>query len=155
MVIISLETAAGVDKDGDYWMTGRVDDILNVSGHRLGTAEIESAICNHPSVSESAVVGFPHDIKGQGIQCFVVIKPDQRSSKITVDEIRDMVRKRIGPIASPDKIIIVTDLPKTRSGKIMRRLLRKIASNETLENENTTTLANPEVLDELLLIKTK
>src|SRR4051794_14881759 len=115
------------DEDGYYWITGRVDDVLNVSGHRLGTAEIESALVGHAGVTEAAVVGFPHDIKGQGIWCYVTLKAGIEPSDALKKELRDHVRADIGPLASPDVIQWAPRLPKTRSGKIMRRILRKIA----------------------------
>ena len=138
------------DEDGDYWITGRVDDVLNVSGHRLGTAEIESALVAHEAVAEAAVVGYPHDIKGQGI--YVYITPNEGvtvSDELTKD-IRNWVRKELSPIASPDMIQWSPGLPKTRSGKIMRRILRKIAANEHQQLGDTSTLADPSVVDELV-----
>ena len=127
----SPATAARRDEDGYYWITGRVDDVLNVSGHRLGTAEIESALVAHPSVAEAAVVGFPHDIKGQGIYAYVTLNAGDRADGRTLrKELVGWVRKEIGPIATPDVIQLAPSLPKTRSGKIMRRILRKIAENE-------------------------
>lgn len=138
------------DEDGYYWITGRVDDVLNVSGHRLGTAEIESALVAHPSVAEAAVVGYPHDMKGQGIYVYVTpmsgVYPDDALTK----ELVNWVRKEIGPIATPDLIQWTPGLPKTRSGKIMRRILRKIAANEYGELGDTSTLADPAVVDELI-----
>jgi len=135
------------DKDGYYWITGRVDDVINVSGHRLGTAEIESALVAHPSVAEAAVVGYPHDLKGQGIYAFVILKHD-----VTVDEaeLKLSVRKTIGALAAPDLIQFVSGVPKTRSGKIMRRILRKIAENNFVDLGDTNTLTNPEVIEELI-----
>jgi acetyl-CoA synthetase len=118
------------DEDGYYWITGRVDDVLNVSGHRLGTAEVESALVAHPNVSEAAVVGFPHDLKGQGIYCYVTLMAGEAASDNLATELRNWVRKEIGPIASPDHIQFAPGLPKTRSGKIMRRILRKVAEND-------------------------
>ena len=138
------------DADGYYWITGRVDDVLNVSGHRLGTAEVESALVSHTKVSEAAVVGYPHDIKGQGIYCYVTLMQGEQGS----DELRkilvDHVRKDIGPFASPDKIQFAPGLPKTRSGKIMRRILRKIAEDEFHALGDTSTLADPAVVDDLV-----
>jgi acetyl-CoA synthetase len=138
------------DEDGFYWITGRVDDVLNVSGHRLGTAEIESALVGHPAVAEAAVVGFPHDIKGQGIYAYVTLKagvePTEALRKALVQEVRD----EISPIASPDVIQWAPGLPKTRSGKIMRRILRKIAENELGSLGDTSTLADPGVVDDLV-----
>src|SRR5262249_647154 len=130
------------DEDGYYWITGRVDDVINVSGHRLGTAEIESAIHEHASVAESAVVGYPHDIKGQGIYAFVTLREGIAPSDALKTEISQTVRKIIGPIATPDVIQWAPGLPKTRSGKIMRRILRKIAANEIDSLGDTSTLAD-------------
>ncbi len=138
------------DEDGYYWITGRVDDVINVSGHRLGTAEIESALVQHRAVAEAAVVGFPHDIKGQGIYCYVILKEGVEGSEALVDELRQQVRRLIGPIATPDVIQFVPGLPKTRSGKIMRRILRKIAAGEYRELGDTTTLAEPAVVEVLI-----
>ena len=118
------------DADGYYWITGRVDDVINVSGHRMGTAEVESALDSHPMVAESAVVGYPHDIKGQGIYAYVTLMEGEEASEELRKELVQWVRKEIGPIASPDLIQWAPGLPKTRSGKIMRRILRKIAANE-------------------------
>jgi acetyl-CoA synthetase len=138
------------DEDGYYWITGRIDDVINVSGHRLGTAEIESAINQHAGVAESAVVGCPHDIKGQGIYAYVIVKDGVTVSDDLKKEIVQTVRKTIGPIASPDAIQFTPGLPKTRSGKIMRRILRKIAANETENLGDTSTLADPSVVSELV-----
>ncbi len=138
------------DKDGYYWITGRVDDVLNVSGHRLGTAEIEGAIGAHPSVAEAAVVGYPHDIKGQGIYAFVTLMAGIEAGENTLTEIKLKVREIIGPHASPDKIQFTTALPKTRSGKIMRRILRKIAEGDTKNMGDISTLADPNVVENLL-----
>lgn len=138
------------DKDGYYWITGRVDDVLNVSGHRLGTAEIESALVSHSTVAEAAVVGFPHDLKGQGIYCYVTLKTGVKSTDELKKELREHVRQEIGPIASPDFIQWAPGLPKTRSGKIMRRILRKIAENQIDSLGDTSTLADPSVVQELL-----
>jgi len=138
------------DIDGDYWITGRVDDVINVSGHRLGTAEIESAIITHPAVAESAVVGYPHDLKGQGVYAYVILKNEFKSSDDMKNEINAAVRQNIGPIASLDKIHWVSGLPKTRSGKIMRRILRKIAENELSSLGDTSTLADPAVVEEII-----
>ncbi len=143
------------DEDGDYWITGRVDDVINVSGHRLGTAEIESAIITHPAVAESAVVGYPHDLKGQGIYAYITLRNDFKSSDALKKEINDAVRKSIGPIASLDKIHWVSGLPKTRSGKIMRRILRKIAENELTSLGDTSTLADPSVVEEIIKTREK
>ena len=138
------------DKDGYYWITGRVDDVLNVSGHRLGTAEIEGAIGAHPNVAEAAVVGFPHDIKGQGVYAFVTLMAGIEAGENTLNEIKLKVREMIGPHASPDKIQFTPALPKTRSGKIMRRILRKIAEGDTKNMGDTSTLADPGVVENLL-----
>jgi acetyl-CoA synthetase len=138
------------DADGYYWITGRVDDVLNVAGHRMGTAEIESALVAHPSVAEAAVVGMPHDLKGQGIYCYVTLKAGVAPSEALRKELVAWVRKEIGPIATPDAIQWAPGLPKTRSGKIMRRILRKIAANETDGLGDTSTLADPAVVEELI-----
>ncbi len=138
------------DEDGYYWITGRVDDVINVSGHRLGTAEIESALVGHDGVAEAAVVGFPHDIKGQGIYAYVTLDITHELTDDTVDDLKQWVRKEIGPIATPDFIQLAPGLPKTRSGKIMRRILRKIAANEADDLGDVTTLADPSVVDDLV-----
>ncbi len=138
------------DEDGYYWITGRVDDVINVSGHRMGTAEVESALVSHPSVAEAAVVGFPHDLKGQGIYAYVTLKTGEEYTDGLKKELVTHVRKEIGPIASPDVIHWAPGLPKTRSGKIMRRILRKIAENEPDKVGDTTTLADPSVVDQLI-----
>ena len=138
------------DADGDYWITGRVDDVLNVSGHRMGTAEVESALVAHHDVAEAAVVGYPHDIKGQGIYAYVTLMEGVQANDELLGELRQWVRKEIGPIASPDLIQWAPGLPKTRSGKIMRRILRKIAANEYQELGDTSTLADPSVVDDLV-----
>ena len=138
------------DEDGYYWITGRVDDVLNVSGHRLGTAEIESALVSHPAVAEAAVVGYPHDIKGQGIYVYITPNEGVTVSDELTKEVRNWVRKELSPIASPDMIQWSPGLPKTRSGKIMRRILRKIAANEHQQLGDTSTLADPSVVDELI-----
>jgi acetyl-CoA synthetase len=138
------------DADGYYWITGRVDDVINVSGHRMGTAEVESALVAHPKVAEAAVVGFPHDLKGQGIYAYVTLNADEEPSEELRKELVAWVRKEIGPIASPDVIQWAPGLPKTRSGKIMRRILRKIAANETDGLGDTSTLADPGVVTELV-----
>ncbi|MDW8444559.1 MAG: acetate--CoA ligase [Acetobacteraceae bacterium] len=138
------------DADGYYWITGRVDDVLNVAGHRMGTAEIESALVAHPAVAEAAVVGMPHEIKGQGIYCYVTLKAGVEPSEALRKELIAWVRKEIGPIATPDVIQWAPGLPKTRSGKIMRRILRKIAANETDNLGDTSTLADPTVVQELV-----
>ncbi len=138
------------DADGYYWITGRVDDVLNISGHRLGTAEVESALVLHESVAEAAVVGFPHDIKGQGIYAYVTLVKGVEPNEDLKQELIRLVRSEIGAIATPDTIQFAPGLPKTRSGKIMRRILRKIAANELDELGDTTTLADPSVVDELV-----
>ena len=138
------------DEDGYFWITGRVDDVINVSGHRMGTAEVESAINEHAAVSESAVVGFPHDIKGQGIYAYVTLHDGLTMTDETRKEIIQTVRKIIGPIATPDVIQWAQHLPKTRSGKIMRRILRKISANEIDSLGDTSTLADPSVVDSLI-----
>jgi acetyl-CoA synthetase len=138
------------DEDGYYWITGRVDDVLNVSGHRLGTAEVESALVAHPAVAEAAVVGYPHDIKGQGIYCYVTLREGIEPSEALRKDLVKQVRKEIGPTASPDLIQWAPSLPKTRSGKIMRRILRKIAANEYDQLGDTSTLADPSVVDDLV-----
>ncbi|MFL5130509.1 MAG: acetate--CoA ligase, partial [Microvirga sp.] len=138
------------DADGYYWITGRVDDVINVSGHRMGTAEVESALVAHPKVSEAAVVGYPHDIKGQGIYAYVTLMAGEEPSEELRKELVAWVRKEIGPIASPDLIQFSPGLPKTRSGKIMRRILRKIAEDEFGSLGDTSTLADPTVVDDLI-----
>ena len=144
------------DEDGYYWITGRVDDVMNVSGHRIGTAEVESALVLHPSVAEAAVVGFPHDLKGEGIYAYVTLmQGDDREPEALRDELIAMVRKEIGPIAKPDAIQWAPGLPKTRSGKIMRRILRKIAADELDNLGDTSTLADPSVVDDLITNRIK
>ncbi|MBV6849627.1 acetate--CoA ligase [Xanthomonas euvesicatoria] len=138
------------DADGYYWITGRVDDVINVSGHRIGTAEVESALVSHPKVAEAAVVGFPHDVKGQGIYAYVTLIAGQSPSEDLHKELVSWVRKEIGPIASPDHLQWAPGLPKTRSGKIMRRILRKIAENAPDQLGDTSTLADPSVVDSLV-----
>ncbi|MGR3565414.1 MAG: acetate--CoA ligase [Heliomarina sp.] len=138
------------DEDGDYWITGRVDDVINVSGHRMGTAEVESALVAHSKVAEAAVVGYPHDIKGQGIYCYVTLMNGVEPSDELRVELRNWVRQEIGPIASPDVLQWAPGLPKTRSGKIMRRILRKIAENDFGSLGDTSTLADPAVVDDLI-----
>ncbi len=138
------------DADGDYWITGRVDDVINVSGHRMGTAEVESALVAHAKVAEAAVVGYPHDIKGQGIYCYVTLMNGEEPSEDLRKELRTWVRTEIGPIASPDLIQWAPGLPKTRSGKIMRRILRKIAEDDFGALGDTSTLADPSVVDDLI-----
>jgi acetyl-CoA synthetase len=141
------------DADGYYWITGRVDDVINVSGHRMGTAEVESALVAHPKVAEAAVVGYPHDLKGQGIYAYVTLNAGETPTEELRKELVNWVRKEIGPIASPDLIQWAPGLPKTRSGKIMRRILRKIAENQVEAIGDTSTLADPHVVE--LLIKGK
>ena len=138
------------DEDGYYWITGRVDDVLNVSGHRLGTAEVEGAIGQHGAVAEAAVVGYPHDIKGQGIYAYVTLMTGETASDAIETGIKQAVRQHIGPIATPDKIQFTPALPKTRSGKIMRRILRNIAEGDVSELGDTSTLADPSVVDALV-----
>jgi len=138
------------DEDGYYWITGRVDDVLNVSGHRLGTAEVESALVAHPRVSEAAVVGYPHNLKGQGIYCYVTLMAGESGDDALKSELKNWVRKEIGPIATPDLIQWAPGLPKTRSGKIMRRILRKVAENDYGSLGDTSTLADPAVVNDLI-----
>jgi acetyl-CoA synthetase len=138
------------DEDGYYWITGRVDDVINVSGHRMGTAEVESALVSHPKVAEAAVVGFPHDIKGQGIYGYVTLNAGETSDINVKEDLIKWVRKEIGPIASPDLIQFSPNLPKTRSGKIMRRILRKIAANDYEDLGDISTLAEPSVVNDLI-----
>ncbi|MEM1379597.1 MAG: acetate--CoA ligase [Pseudomonadota bacterium] len=138
------------DEDGDYWITGRVDDVLNVSGHRMGTAEIESALVAHPAVAEAAVVGYPHDIKGQGVHCYVILRQGVQGSDDLPTALRNHVREEIGPVATPDRVQLSPGLPKTRSGKIMRRILRKIAEGHPDQLGDTSTLAEPQVVDSLI-----
>jgi len=138
------------DEDGYYWITGRVDDVLNVAGHRLGTAEIESALVSHPQVAEAAVVGYPHDIKGQGIYAYVTLNAGEQPSEALRSELREWVRKEIGAIAALDLVQWAPSLPKTRSGKIMRRILRKIAANEHDQLGDTSTLADSSVVESLV-----
>lgn len=138
------------DEDGYYWITGRVDDVINVSGHRMGTAEVESALVSHPAVAEAAVVGYPHDIKGQGIYAYVTLMEGTEASEALEKELSETVRAEIGPIAKPDLIHFTPALPKTRSGKIMRRILRKIAENHFSALGDTSTLADPSVVDALI-----
>jgi acetyl-CoA synthetase len=143
------------DEDGYYWITGRVDDVINVSGHRLGTAEIESALVAHPSVAEAAVVGYPHPVKGQGIYCYVTLNADVTPSDILEAELKGWVRREIGPFAAPDVVQFAPGLPKTRSGKIMRRILRKIAEDDLSNLGDTSTLADPGVVDDLVKHRAK
>ncbi len=138
------------DADGYYWITGRTDDVINVSGHRMGTAEVESALVLHPKVAEAAVVGMPHDVKGQGIYAYVTLNAGEEGSPALRDELRGWVRREIGPIATPDALQFAPGLPKTRSGKIMRRILRKIAEGDVSSLGDTSTLADPAVVDDLV-----
>jgi acetyl-CoA synthetase len=138
------------DEDGYNWITGRVDDVINVSGHRMGTAEVESALVLHAKVAEAAVVGYPHDIKGQGIYCYVTLNVGVEGTEALLAELKAQVRKEIGPVATPDIIHFTDGLPKTRSGKIMRRILRKIAENEFGALGDTSTLADPSLVDRLI-----
>ena len=138
------------DEDGYYWITGRVDDVINVSGHRLGTAEIESALVLHKNVAESAVVGFPHEIKGQGIYAYITLNQGVEATDKLKKDLVQQVRTQIGPIATIDKVQWAPGLPKTRSGKIMRRILRKIAEKDLDNIGDTSTLAEPEVVDDLV-----
>ena len=139
------------DSEGYYWITGRVDDVMVVSGHNIGTAEVESALVLHPAVAEAAVVGFPHDIKGEGIYAFVTLMLSQKSgNEELIEELTNLVREQIGPIAKPDIIQWAPGLPKTRSGKIMRRILRKVAANEMDDLGDISTLADPSVVDDLI-----
>jgi acetyl-CoA synthetase len=139
-----------IDQDGDYWLMGRIDDVVNVSGHRIGTAEVESALVSHPKVAEAAVAPMPHDIKGQALYAFVTLKDGIQPSEELKKELITHVRKEIGPIAAPDKLQFAPGLPKTRSGKIMRRILRKIAENAVDQIGDTSTLADPHVVDALV-----
>lgn len=141
------------DSDGYYWITGRVDDVLNVSGHRIGSAEIESALVSHPACAEAAVIGFPHEIKGEGIFAYVILNDGYEVDKDLVGELRNEARHHIGPIATPDMILVAPGLPKTRSGKIMRRILRKIAAMDTENMGDTSTLADPSIVDQLIEIR--
>ncbi|MCX5992892.1 MAG: AMP-binding protein, partial [Chloroflexi bacterium] len=141
---------ARVDDDGYFWLMGRIDDVINVSGHRIGTAEVESALVSHPKVAEAAVVGMPHEIKGQGIYAYVTLKTGVEKSDDLKKELVAHLRKEIGPIASPDKIQWADSLPKTRSGKIMRRILTKIAANDVTNLGDTSTLADPSVVEDLV-----
>jgi acetyl-CoA synthetase len=148
-------TGDGARRDGDgyYWITGRVDDVINVSGHRLGTAEVESALVSHDSVAEAAVVGFPHDVKGQGIHAYVTVNSGVEADDDLRQALRSWVRREIGAIASPDHIQFAPGLPKTRSGKIMRRILRKIAEDDGASIGDTSTLADPDVVFDLIHVR--
>ncbi|MEK7817942.1 MAG: AMP-binding protein, partial [Actinomycetota bacterium] len=141
---------ATIDADGDCWLMGRIDDVVNVSGHRLGTAEIESALVSHEAVAEAAVVGYPHEVKGSAIYAFVTLKEGYDGSDDMRRVLDGHVHEEIGPIARPEKIQFTAGLPKTRSGKIMRRILRKVAAGETEDLGDTSTLADPEVVDEIV-----
>jgi len=153
--LYDTEDGARRDADGYYWITGRIDDVLNVSGHRMGTAELESAFEKHPSVAEASIVGFPHEIKGQGIYAYVVLKKGASPSDQLVSALAEQVRREIGPIAKPDHIQWAEALPKTRSGKVMRRILRKIAANDLENLGDTSTLADPSVVDALIANRRK
>lgn len=153
--LYDTEDGARRDADGYYWITGRIDDVLNVSGHRMGTAELESALVKYPDVAEASVVGFPHDIKGQGIYAYVVLKEGVEPSDALRAGLVEQMRKEIGPIAKPDHIQWADALPKTRSGKVMRRILRKIAANELGDLGDTSTLADPTVVDGLIARRRK
>ncbi len=139
-----------VDSDGDYWLLGRIDDVVNVAGHRIGTAEVESALVSHENVAEAAVVAMPHETKGQGLYAYVTLKEGVEPSADLKEELAGHVRKEIGAIARPDKVQFADVLPKTRSGKIMRRILRKIAENDTANLGDTSTLADPSVVERLV-----
>jgi acetyl-CoA synthetase len=139
-----------VDEEGDFWLMGRIDDVVNVSGHRIGTAEVESALVSHPKVAEAAVTPMPHEIKGQGLYAYVTLVDGVKESEELKKELAAHVRKEIGPIATPDKIQFAPGLPKTRSGKIMRRILRKIAENDVSNLGDITTLADPSVVANLV-----
>jgi acetyl-CoA synthetase len=141
------------DKDGYYWITGRVDDVINVSGHRMGTAEVESALVTHPACAEAAVVGFPHEIKGQGIFAYVLLKEGYEVTAELIGELKNEVRHHIGPIATPDQILVASGLPKTRSGKIMRRILRKIAALDDSDLGDISTLADPAIVEKLKIAR--
>jgi acetyl-CoA synthetase len=141
-----------MDGEGDYWLLGRIDDVVNVSGHRIGTAEVESALVSHPAVAEAAVVPVPHDIKGQGLYAYVILVDKTNQTPTLIEELAQHVRHEIGAIAVPDKIFIVNALPKTRSGKIMRRILRKIASKEYEDLGDISTLGDPKIIEDLMTI---
>lgn len=151
----SSEDGARRDKEGYYWMTGRMDDIINISGHRIGTAEVEAAINTHPQVAESAVIGVPHPIKGEGLFAFIILKSGEKTVHIFQDEVLNIVGQRIGSFAKPDTLLIVPGLPKTRSGKIMRRLLRKIATGNVAQIGDTSTLAEPRIIDKIATLVQK
>jgi len=139
-----------IDEDGDYWLMGRIDDVVNISGHRIGTAEVESALVSHPAVSEAAVVGIPHEIKGQTLYAYVTVQESVEKTDDLMNELMEHVRQEIGPIARPEAIQFADALPKTRSGKIMRRILRKIAEGVTDDLGDTTTLADPTIVEILI-----
>jgi acetyl-CoA synthetase len=141
------------DEHGYYWITGRVDDVMNVSGHRIGSAEIESALVSHPLCAEAAVVGFPHEIRGEGIFAYVILREGYESTSELIGELKNEVRHHIGPIASPDFILIAPGLPKTRSGKIMRRILRQIAAQQTDNLGDISTLADPSIVEKLIELR--
>jgi acetyl-CoA synthetase len=141
---------ARIDEESDYWLMGRVDDVINISGHRIGTAEVESALVSHAAVAEAAVVGFPHEIKGQALYAFVTVNEGVDKTEDLKKDLIKHIRKEIGPIATPDKIQFADALPKTRSGKIMRRILKKIAANDVNELGDTSTLLDPGVVDRLI-----
>jgi len=143
------------DEDGYYWITGRVDDVINVSGHRIGSAEVESALVSHPACSEAAVVGYSHEIKGEGIFAYVLVKDGYGDEDELIGALKNEARIHIGSIATPDHILIVPGLPKTRSGKIMRRILRQIANQNTKDLGDTTTLADPTVVEKLINARQK
>jgi len=139
------------DNDGYYWITGRIDDVINVSGHRIGSAEVEHALVSHSKAAEAAVVGFPHEVKGSGLFCYVILKDEAGEGDDALRaELKACVRKEVGPFAMPDAIVFTSALPKTRSGKIMRRILRKIAEGDTSNMGDTSTLLDPSIVDELL-----
>ena len=141
---------ARIDEEDDYWLMGRIDDVINISGHRIGTAEVESALVSHPAVAEAAVVGFPHEIKGQALYAFVTVNLGVEKSDELIKGFIKHIRKEIGPIATPDKIQFADALPKTRSGKIMRRILKKIAANDTENLGDVSTLLDPEVVTHII-----
>ncbi len=138
------------DADGNYRITGRVDDVVIVSGHNLGTAPIENAINTNPAVVESAVVGYPHDVKVNALMAYVILYEAVEDNAALIAEVREEISKQIGPIAKPDRVMVVSGLPKTRSGKIMRRILRKLAANETDQLGDISTLLNPEIVEEII-----
>jgi len=147
--VFTTGDGCAIDADGDHWLKGRIDDVLNVSGHRIGTSDVEGALVSHPKVAEAAVVGYPHSIKGIGIYAYVTLNDGMEPSDDLKKELVVHVRKVIGPIATPDKMQFATGLPKTRSGKIMRRILRKIAEGEFDALGDTSTLADPAVVEAL------